>query len=108
MLKKADSYIGHIAEPPPIVILSEQRESKDLRMIETALLKSVRRSFDFGLRPALRMTAFSGAVPLQIVRTCVSVENGKPTIRLLTNGFGGCIVYLFNSAAGPQKEVLLC
>ena len=72
-----------------------------------------------GLPPALRATPLinaggkiflspMGRMMPQIVRNCVSVENGTPTIRLLTNGFGGCIVYLFNSAAGPQKEVLLC
>ncbi len=38
------------------VILSEQSESKDLRTTGTATHKSVRRSFAFGLRPALRMT----------------------------------------------------
>ena len=38
------------------VILREQRESKDLRTFRSASRHSVRRSFDFGLRPSLRMT----------------------------------------------------
>ena len=38
------------------VILSEQSESKDLRTFRFASRHSVRRSFDFGLRPSLRMT----------------------------------------------------
>ena len=40
----------------PAVILSDRRESKDLRTSGTFAVKSVRRSFDFGLRPPLRMT----------------------------------------------------
>ena len=40
-------------DPPPkkYVILSDRRESKDLRITGTAMHKSVRRSFDYGLRP---------------------------------------------------------
>ena len=38
------------------VILSEQSESKDLRTDYIAFVPVVRRSFDSGLRPALRMT----------------------------------------------------
>ena len=38
------------------VILSDRRESKDLRTNFTANIPEVRRSFDFGLRPSLRMT----------------------------------------------------
>ena len=37
--------------PPKYVILSDRRESKDLRITGTAMYKSVRRSFDYGLRP---------------------------------------------------------
>ena len=40
------------------VILSEQSESKDLRTYRLRRSHSVRRSFDFGLRPSLRMTDF--------------------------------------------------
>ena len=40
------------------VILSEQSESKDLRTYRLRKSHSVRRSFDFGLRPSLRMTDF--------------------------------------------------
>ena len=39
------------------VILSERSESKDLRIYGIFAVKLVRRSFDFGLRPPLRMTA---------------------------------------------------
>ena len=42
--------------PQHCVILSERSESKDLRMTVTNAVISVRRSFDSGLRPALRMT----------------------------------------------------
>ena len=47
------------------VILSEQSESKDLRTCHMLRSHSVRRSFDFGLRPSLRMTGFqcSCAIP---------------------------------------------
>jgi hypothetical protein len=38
------------------VILSEQSESKDLRIYGTAAVELVRGSFDFGLRPSPRMT----------------------------------------------------
>ena len=38
------------------VILSERSESKDLRTYGIFAVKSVRRSFDSGLRPPLRMT----------------------------------------------------
>ena len=40
------------------VILSERSESKDLRTNDTIAAESVRGSFDFGLRPPLRMTDF--------------------------------------------------
>ena len=43
------------------VILSEQSESKDLRTFRFASRHSVRRSFDFGLRPSLRMTSCAAA-----------------------------------------------
>ena len=41
---------------PRGVILSERSESKDLRTDGRFAVNLVRRSFDFGLRPALRMT----------------------------------------------------
>jgi hypothetical protein len=47
----------HRLNAAPLVILSERSESKDLRMLGTAAVKSVRRSFDSGLRPPLRMTS---------------------------------------------------
>ena len=40
---------------PPIVILSERSESKDLRNNHLLFIHSVRGSFDSGLRPPLRM-----------------------------------------------------
>ena len=40
----------------PYVILSERSESKDLRTVIIFAVKSVRRSFDSGLCPPLRMT----------------------------------------------------
>ena len=43
------------------VILSEQSEAKDLRTFRFASRHSVRRSFDFGLRPSLRMTSGAAA-----------------------------------------------
>ena len=44
-------------EPAPkSVILSDRRESKDLRIDFHANVPEVRRSFDSGLRPSLRMT----------------------------------------------------
>ena len=39
-----------------VVILSERSESKDLRTVDTWIFTFVRRSFDSGLRPTLRMT----------------------------------------------------
>ena len=42
----------------PYVILSERSESKDLRTVVVFAVNSVRRSFDSGLRPPLRMTNF--------------------------------------------------
>ena len=47
----------------PHVILSEQSESKDLRTCHLHRRFRVRRSFDFGLRPSLRMTDFRTAAP---------------------------------------------
>ena len=47
---------GEYAQSLPFVILSDRRESKDLRTDLGAELPEVRRSFDFGLRPPLRMT----------------------------------------------------
>ena len=47
----------------PHVILSEQSESKDLRTCHLHRSLRVRRSFDFGLRPSLRMTDFRTAAP---------------------------------------------
>ena len=44
------------------VILSERSESKDLRTYRLRKSHSVRRSFDFGLRPSLRRTDFWCAV----------------------------------------------
>ena len=41
---------------PPIVILSERSESKDLRIRRLLSIRLVQRSFDSGLRPPLRMT----------------------------------------------------
>ena len=40
------------------VILSERSESKDLGTDFTAMVIVVRRSFDYGLRPPLRMTDY--------------------------------------------------
>ena len=45
-----------VGRHPSLVILSDRRESKDLRTNFSANVPKVRRSFDFGLRPSLRMT----------------------------------------------------
>ena len=53
------------------VILSDRRESKDLRTNLPPALPVVRRSFDFGLRPALRMTNWrAGPSDLHVIAAC--------------------------------------
>ena len=59
---------------PKSVILSDRRESKVLRTDFAANVPEVRRSFDFGLRPALRMT---GGVAAASFRQCTSSQNRK-------------------------------
>ena len=53
---KSGVFFYVFTESNGVVILSDRRESKDLRTAGIAVVKSVRRSFDSGLRPALRMT----------------------------------------------------
>ena len=61
-----------------LVILSERSESKNLRIYETLVLKSVRRSFDFGLRPSLRMTDLRCGGPF-ITRTAENLSTELQT-----------------------------
>ena len=68
----------------PSVILSEQSESKNLRICRLLCNHSVRRSFGFGLRPSLRMTNHP-----QTLKTLWTNSGKKPPQALAVGGFPG-------------------